>query len=343
MTNGNAPRPYKSHLTSSIDLITSYEATRAGFVTAALEKNKLADPFVDEARTLKVKASMAKAPKDLLNIKDIQAGLLTAAGVSDKAFGHLRQEDLATIIAEFIEKFLEPAGDKFAEELVFRFLLIRGDSLGGQIRNLAGAWAQYRLTRYLLSDMKVSGRPFHWLDNHTKKWKGHADGAVDVHYVRGLSWKNRDKQRVLMFNVKVPLVKNEGEDEKQGKGKNVDICLFDCSHPDLSNSKGSLASKYAKTVYAAPERYLALGELKGGIDPAGADEHWKTADSALRRIRSSFERLGHAPHILFIGGAIQESMADEIWGMLTNDVIANAANLNDEMQMVSLTSWLFNL
>ena len=30
-----------------------------------------------------------------------------------------------------------------------------------------------------------------------------------------------------------------------------------------------------------PKHYLACGELKGGIDPAGADEHWKTAGKAL--------------------------------------------------------------
>ena len=29
-----------------------------------------------------------------------------------------------------------------------------------------------------------------------------------------------------------------------------------------------------------PEDYVCCGELKGGIDPAGADEHWKTAKTA---------------------------------------------------------------
>ncbi len=29
------------------------------------------------------------------------------------------------------------------------------------------------------------------------------------------------------------------------------------------------------------EKTLMLGELKGGIDPAGADEHWKTANTVL--------------------------------------------------------------
>jgi len=32
--------PYQDHLRSSDDLVTSYEATRAGFVALALEKNR---------------------------------------------------------------------------------------------------------------------------------------------------------------------------------------------------------------------------------------------------------------------------------------------------------------
>jgi len=31
-----------------------------------------------------------------------------------------------------------------------------------------------------------------------------------------------------------------------------------------------------------------MGELKGGIDPAGADEHWKTANKALDKMRKPF-------------------------------------------------------
>ena len=39
-------KPYRQHLTSSDDLITPYEAIRAGFVALALEKNRRATPFV---------------------------------------------------------------------------------------------------------------------------------------------------------------------------------------------------------------------------------------------------------------------------------------------------------
>lgn len=48
------------HLKSSKDLETTYDAVRAGFVAQALEKNRKATPYIEEARALKVAASTAK-------------------------------------------------------------------------------------------------------------------------------------------------------------------------------------------------------------------------------------------------------------------------------------------
>lgn len=69
-------RLYRNHLRSSDDLVTSYEATRAGFVALALERNRRST-YVAEARALQEAASRAKTPADLLTITDIEAGLLT--------------------------------------------------------------------------------------------------------------------------------------------------------------------------------------------------------------------------------------------------------------------------
>ena len=53
-------KPYLQHLKSSKDLETTYEAVRAGFVSLALEKNRQATPYVEEARALQIAASSAK-------------------------------------------------------------------------------------------------------------------------------------------------------------------------------------------------------------------------------------------------------------------------------------------
>ncbi|MEK0181264.1 AvaI/BsoBI family type II restriction endonuclease [Microcoleus anatoxicus] len=115
---------YRNHLDSSDNLVTTHEATRAGFVALALEKNRRATPYLAEARALQEAARQAEIPTDLLNVKGIEMGLLTAAGLSDKSLAHLMPKDKIEAINGLIRNFLEPAGTNFVEELVFRFLLI---------------------------------------------------------------------------------------------------------------------------------------------------------------------------------------------------------------------------
>ena len=92
-----------------------------------------------------------------------------------------------------------------------------------------------------------------------------------------------------------------------------------------------------------PNSYLALGELKGGIDPAGADEHWKTGNSALERVRQAFSRKNIKPHTFFIGAAIERKMAQEIWEQLMSGKLSNAANLNETEQMASISQWICSI
>lgn len=310
---------YLNHLQSSDELVTHYEATHAGFVALALEKNRRATPYIAEARTLANIASTAKKPIDLLKIAGIETGLLTAAGLSDKALSHLSLTNKEEAIQNLIKNFLEPAGENFIEELVFRFLLTRGDSLGGSMRNIGGALAQRKLTRTLIASLTIAGTPYRWQHNKIRKWIDDDNSDFDIELsLRGLSWKNNNEYRTMIYNLTVPLLRN-----------NVDICLFNLSPEDLE-----------KTKHKKVESYMALGELKGGIDPAGADEHWKTARAALSRIRDAFSKVGCSPDIFFIGAAIEKKMATEIWNQLEHGMLKNAANLNQENQMISITRWL---
>lgn len=314
-------RPYREHLSSEVDLHTDYPAYRAGFVALVLERNRRATPFVDEARKLKALASEAKTAADLQNMYEIRSALLTAAGVSDKAANHLEEPDKADAITSLIANFLEPAGASFVEELVFRFLLTRGDSLGGSMRNIGGALAQRKLTRSIISFLNLGGIKYRWADRGKKWIDGESsidDADIEIN-LRGLSWENKFGKRTLIYNLTVPVIKN-----------NVDMCLFDSSHAEYSSSD-----------VKNPERYLALGELKGGIDPAGADEHWKTARSALERIHRGFA--DYTPATFFVGAAIERKMAREIWDLLEVGTITNAANLTDERQVSSVSRWLCTL
>lgn len=315
-------KPYEQHIKSAKDLQTTYEAVRAGFVALALEKNRRATPLVAQARALKAAASQAKNPAGLLKIKDIRLALLTAAGVSDKAAKHLQESDKEDAIHGLIDNFLEPARANFVEELVFRFLLTRGDTLGGSMRNVGGFMAQCKLTRAIIGHLKMANKPCRWLHSKNKVWADIPDDDAGIElYLRGLSWQENGKCRTMIYNLTVPFFRN-----------NVDMCLFDCSGENLTTE-----------THKAAGTYIALGELKGGIDPGGADEHWKTAGSALIRIREAFSKSGHKPKIFFIGGAIEAKMATEIWSSLKKGVLENAANLTDENQIASITRWLCSL
>lgn len=315
-------KPYLQHLKSSKDLETTYEAIRAGFVALALEKNRRATPFVAQARALKAAASKAKIPSGLLTIEEIQPVLLTAAGVSDKAANHLEESDKRDAVNGLIKNFLEPAGSSFVEELVFRFLLTRGDTLGGSMRNIGGFMAQKKLTRSIIANLRLAGKTCRWLHSETKEWANLPEDDTDIElHLRGLFWESPKGPRTLVSNLTVPFFRN-----------NVDLSLFKCAAENLT-----------KNVRKDPSTYIALGELKGGIDPAGADEHWKTARTALNRIRETFAKRKHKPHTFFIGAAIEAKMASEIWTILKRGVLENAANLTDDDQIASVTRWLCGL
>ncbi len=311
-------KSYRAHLSRTEDLVTTYEQTRAGFLSLALERNRRSSPIIEQARALKVRAQQARSPHDLAEMSDILPALLSAAGVSDKSASHLQAEDTARAIDDLVTKYLEPAGDAFREELVYRFLLTRGDSLGGAMRNVAGVLAQRRLAGAITATLTIGGVPYFWLDSNSGQWVAGAGKTGAEFSLRGISWQARGNRRTMLFNNKVEIVRT-----------NIDICLLATSHADLRAETND-----------TPSAYVALGELKGGIDPAGADEHWKTASSALSRIRVAFARYGPVPPTFFVGAAIAARMAREIWTQLEDGTLSNAANLNDLNQVSSLCQWL---
>jgi len=307
------------------ELITPRQETRAGFVAMALEKNSMATVYVEEARALKVIAGSASKPSDLLDVNDIRPGLLSAAGLSEKALSHLDETAKTDAILGLIKNFLEPAGPAFPDELVYRYLLTKGDSLGGRARNLAGALGDRKFLQTLVSVFAISGTKYSWKDRKTAKWIAEPVGDIGAERpISAIYWRCSDRDRLLRMNVKVPLIQ-----------KNVDLVLMDAKPDDIDHGESGLLLQNS--------RYVALGELKGGIDPAGADEHWKTADTALSRVRTQFQSQRLNPQTFFIGAAIERSMAEEIVDQLKRGVMQQAANLTDPAQLTQACRWLMNL
>ena len=80
----------------------------------------------------------------LLELAALRTGLLTSSGLSEKALNYLTEDDKTIAIKGLIEEFLEPAGEHFVDELVYRYLLTKGDALGGKaLIGFMKHWLEY--------------------------------------------------------------------------------------------------------------------------------------------------------------------------------------------------------
>lgn len=313
------------YVQKAVDLVSTHESTRSGFLEYALRKSKESIPYIDKAKALKlILEQKTKQPKDIILLDEIQGSCYEAAGVSVKANNYLTSEDLKDILEEFIKEFLEPAGEKYIDELIYRYLLTSGDALGGRMRNLVGSIANEKLTRNIISQLKVQGLSFEFYDKQSKIWLVSKKYSIDkVPDIRAIRWVLRSgEKRQVIYNLTVPLVK-----------KNIDLVVLNVHSDELNGEPFKLIIENATS-------YVLLGELKGGIDPAGADEHWKTANTALSRVREGFMKNGIDIPVVFIGAAIETSMSREIFTQYSEGRIANCANLTVDNQLVSLCNWL---
>jgi len=70
------------------------------------------------------------------------------------------------------------------------------------------------------------------------------------------------------------------------------------------------------------------GELKGGADPAGSDEHWKTATQAFNRILLACEKTAREqPPLSFIATILVDRVAREAQGWLDQGKLTSVYNL----------------
>lgn len=290
---------------SDLDLKTTHSETVKGFIAQALAKTTKADPHLAEARRLAAELQQLSSINQVVTIPSIQAALVAASGISDKARGHLTPLDMQQSLTQVLGSIATSNPTGWKDELVYRFLLTRGDTLGGSMRNYVGALGGRQLTAAIVTSLNQKGIRHDITRSRTNSDK-----------ITALAWPNR----LLVFDKKPSFSDN-----------NIDAILLDTSS----------ATPGQKIVLGPSAAYVACGELKGGVDPGGADEHWKTANSAFQRIRTVFT--GRVPHLFFVAGAIEASMAREIFTQLQNSDLEYAANLTVPQQLADLANWLVQL
>jgi type II restriction enzyme len=292
------------YIKSASDLVTTHKAIRGGFLEQAVSKGIQADPYIIRAQEFSAALKKVKSVEDLLSLNEFKEEIVAAAGFSTKATNNLNEKELNDAVEKSLKSVL--LKNDFKTELVQRYLLTKGDALGGTMRNIIGSTAGEKFTSFVIKALKEKGIQYETKENTSGK-------------IQAVFWKNR----YLLFDFKPKLI-----------GKNIDAILINTSN---------CLEEIGREVFEQPGRYVACGELKGGIDPAGADEHWKTANSALERIRDCFMNLDRKPALFFVGAAIEVSMANEIYRQLQNKKLTFAANLNNSDQVEDLANWLTQL
>jgi len=303
------------------DLVTTREARRDGFLAIALRRDLESTPYIDQAKALWAKLNaMTKCCEDILNLEDLRPVFLLAAGYSVKAQGNMDDDDKVRLLEEFVKQVLGPVSRKYVDEIVYRYLLALGEQLGGRMRNAIGVMAREKLSQRIVAQLRLNRFQFDVNGGNGKWIAGTRCSTTDVGEAKAIRWGNGEYQRMLVHNANIP-----------GVSKNVDVVVF-------NKVVDRVDAKSLAPILADQKNYVIMGELKGGIDPAGADEHWKTARAALDRIRATFKKV----YIAFVGAAIEKAMAEEIFTQLKSGLLDYAANLTNDNQLSDFCDWLVN-
>ena len=139
-------------INSASDIITSHQAVRDGFLSQALAKTAKAEPYIGQAKRLREFLKQTDSIETAVRLPSIRTDLMAAAGFSDKAQSHLNSDvDLTEALGRVVGQIAEEHAGKWRQEVLYRFLLTKGDSLGGSMRNYTGAVAGIQLSQSLLS------------------------------------------------------------------------------------------------------------------------------------------------------------------------------------------------
>lgn len=290
-------------ITKAVDLATSREATIDGFSWQAVQKLEKSNTFLKRAKYFDQKAKA----KEILGIEDIRkdkilTDFIIAACMLSKKSLNHLNIEAQNEIIERLVNFERLTEVEYIKSLEQRYFLTSGDTLGGMMRNAIGQAAQNKLTETIIARLEAIGK-------EPKRIKNPSGKTVQI------TWKDRR----IIFDRKPKFIANS-----------IDIIVL----------KGDSA---ASGEMENPADYVCCGELKGGIDPAGADEHWKTAKTALARIADAFEVQGlKKPSLVYIGAAIEQAMANQIFALLQDGWLTGAANMNYENQFVEVVEMLIS-
>ena len=197
-----------------------------------------------------------------------------------------------------------------------------GDSLGGVSRNEVGRIAMMRLLNPLVTylhrqnhlqeivcsfkgDLSATSEE----TRQSRREKIAMDSTVDMDELLADCEQRRVKYHELVFRNGNRLLVDRQLNWTDEAGGTYKI------GPDLHST-------------AETQDFVWAAEVKGGADPAGSDEHWKTATQALNRILDACQATGRVqPALAFVATIFVERVAREAQTWIDEGKLTAAYNL----------------
>ena len=226
-----------------------------------------------------------------------------------------------------------------------------GDSLGGVSRNEVGRTASTLVIRYIANYMHKQGRLRRIVytlkggfeedeeemqkpgnefalnvekdsdieaiiknfENQRVKFKElHFDNGYSLMLDRQVKWQ-RDK---VLSEVEIEPLEYEPEESAEEETGDNNLQRMYKFGVDLHSTNDNSTTM------------MWVAELKGGADPAGSDEHWKTATQALNRVITSSKETGRkVPSLSFIATILVERVAFEAMKWIETGKLKSVYNL----------------
>lgn len=270
------------------------------------------------------------------NMAMLSRKVMRAIGLDTEQYeerGVVPSEKIALVLAVYFNRIISKlvlAGGVTPYRHIVMMTANLGDSLGGTSRNEVGRVAMMRIINPLVRHLFTQERLSSILYTLKGQITGENTGAV------------KRKRLVITSETDVKQLLNGFE-------------TYRVLYHELETSNGSKLllnrqltwqSQTNRSYKVGPDLYsnvadvdmLWAAELKGGADPAGSDEHWKTATQALGRILQAAEKTDRPkPMLSFIATILVERVAREAQSWIEQGKLTSVYNLtqmyNREEQM----------
>jgi len=264
------------------------------------------------------------------NVAMLSRKVMRGIGLDTENFEELGVAPSEQVAAELARYFNTIVSDLVLEGGVtpYRHIVMMianlGDSLGGTSRNEIGRVALMRVVNPLVRHLHIQGR----LSSILYSLKGLVVPDDD----------DDDSGAVKRKRINVGPETDIDELVKQFETYRILYHELETSNGSrlLLNRQLKWQDNTGETHKIGPDLYshvgdidmLWAGEVKGGADPAGSDEHWKTATEALGRILRAAEATGRqTPMLSFIATILVERVAKDAQAWIEQGKLTSAYNL----------------